>query len=127
MGFCFGGGESFAFAANEPDLNAVVVYYGNAPGGFDVSGDFEASNSLKPLKAAILGFYGGLEQDPWIGKTLAGTELKMKEFGKVYQPHVFEGAEHAFLRAQTGANGANMKATEKAWPLTIAWLRKYTL
>jgi carboxymethylenebutenolidase len=37
-----------------------------------------------------------------------------------------ENAGHGFLRAQTGQNGANMKATEQAWPMTIAFIRKYT-
>jgi len=30
------------------------------------------------------------------------------------------------VRAQTGNDGANMKATEVAWPMTIAWIKKYT-
>jgi dienelactone hydrolase len=38
---------------------------------------------------------------------------------------VFEGAGHGFLRAQTGREGANMKATQKAWPLALAFLRKH--
>jgi dienelactone hydrolase len=33
---------------------------------------------------------------------------------------------HGFLRAQTGQNGANMKATEQAWPMTIAFLKNST-
>jgi dienelactone hydrolase len=49
----------------------------------------------------------------------------MKALGKTYEPHIFDGAAHGFLRAQTGNDGANMKATEQAWPMTVAWLRKY--
>ena len=33
VGYCFGGNQSFAFAVNEPALNAAVVYYGTAPTG----------------------------------------------------------------------------------------------
>ena len=50
----------------------------------------------------------------------------MKELGKTYEPHIFEGAAHGFLRAQSGNDGANMKASEQAWPMTVAWLKKYT-
>ena len=49
----------------------------------------------------------------------------MKELGKVYEPHIFKGAGHAFLSAQSGQNGSNMQATEQAWPLMIAFLRKH--
>jgi dienelactone hydrolase len=56
---------------------------------------------------------------------VAPTEVKMKELGKTYEPHIFDGAAHGFLRAQSGNDGANMKATEQAWPMTVAWLKKY--
>jgi dienelactone hydrolase len=49
----------------------------------------------------------------------------MKELKRTYEPREFAGAAHGFLRAQTGNNGANMKATQEAWPLTVAWIRKY--
>ena len=32
---------------------------------------------------------------------------------------------YGFLRQQTGMNGANMTATQAAWPATISWFRKY--
>jgi carboxymethylenebutenolidase len=72
----------------------------------------------------VLGLYGAV--DPRIVSSIPATEMKMKELGKVYEPHVFEGAAHGFLRAQSGNDGANMKATQEAWPLTIAWIKKYT-
>ena len=50
----------------------------------------------------------------------------MKELGKTSEPHTFENAGHGFLHAQTGQNGANMKDTEHASPMTTAFIRKYT-
>jgi carboxymethylenebutenolidase len=138
VGFCFGGNQSFAMAVAEPSLNAAVVYYGSAPtdappaaGGGRGAGSgapppFVPSDSLMGVKAPVLGLYGGLMQDARIGGTIAATEMKMKELGKVYEPHVFDGAAHGFLRAQTGNDGANMRATQQAWPLTVGWLKKYT-
>ena len=32
VGFCWGGARSFAYAAHQPNLNAAVVFYGEAPG-----------------------------------------------------------------------------------------------
>jgi carboxymethylenebutenolidase len=132
VGFCFGGAQSFAFAVNEPGLNAAVVYYGQAPTDAAPAprgtppGPYEVSERVANVKAPIIGFYGGLMQDARIGNTVAPTEAKMKALSKVYEPHIFDGAAHGFLRAQTGNDGANMKATEQAWPMTVAWLKKYT-
>ena len=137
VGFCFGGNQSFAMAVAEPSLNAAVVYYGTAPtdapaagGGRGAGGGgavaFVPSASLSNVKAPVLGLYGGMMQDARIGNTIAATEMKMKELGKVYEPHVFDGAAHGFLRAQGGNDGANLRATQQAWPLTVGWLRKYT-
>jgi len=38
---------------------------------------------------------------------------------------MYEGAGHGFLRAQSDRDGANLRATEKAWPRMLAFLRKY--
>jgi carboxymethylenebutenolidase len=122
VGFCFGGAQSFALAVEEPGMNAAVVYYGQAPGG---GTPFVPAETLANIKAPVLGLYGGLMEDARIGATIAPTEAKMKALGKTYEPHIFDGAQHGFLRAQTAANGANMKATQQAWPLTVAWIKKY--
>lgn len=161
VGFCFGGNQSFAFAVNEPMLNAAVVYYGTAPtdvvaaprgappagggGGAPAGGGppaeggargqgrgagggatapFMPSDRLANVKAPVLGLYGGA--DARVNASIPATETKMKELGKTYEPHIFDGAAHGFLRAQTGNDGANMKATEQSWPLTLAWIKKYT-
>jgi carboxymethylenebutenolidase len=126
VGFCFGGSQSFAMAVAEPSLNAAVVYYGDAPSaGGGRGAPFVAAASLANIKAPVLGLYGGLKEDARIGATIEPTRMKMKELGKTYDVHIFEGAAHGFLRAQTGNNGANMKATQQAWPLTVAWIKKY--
>ena len=139
IGFCFGGSQSFNMAVNESALNAAIVYYGSAPTDVPApargSGPpatpppppppFVPSDRLASIKAPVLGLYGGLKEDARIGASIAPTEAKMKELGKVYEVHIFEGAAHGFLRAQMGNQGANMRASEQAWPLTVAWIKKY--
>jgi dienelactone hydrolase len=49
----------------------------------------------------------------------------MKRLGKVFEYELYEGAGHGFLRQQTGREGANMRATEKAWSKTLVFLKKY--
>jgi carboxymethylenebutenolidase len=131
VGFCFGGSQSFALAVNEAALNAAIVYYGAAPNDAPPAAQgappppFVAAAAMANIKAPVLGLYGGLKEDARIGNTIAPTQARMKELKKIYEPHVYEGAAHGFLRAQGGNNGANMRASLEAWPLTVAWIKKY--
>ena len=114
IGFCWGGGQSFAYATVQPELNAAVVYYGTPP----------AKDAMEKINAPVLGLYGG--NDNRVTSTVEPTTGQMKQLGKSYTPHVFPGAGHGFLRAQDGQNGANQKAAEQAWPETIAFLKENT-
>jgi carboxymethylenebutenolidase len=111
IGFCWGGTTSFAYATAQPGLNAAVVFYGTSPD----------AASLARIKAPVLGHYGG--DDARVDATIPPAEAEMKKLGKTYEPHVYEGAGHGFLRAQDDRDGANLKATKQAWPRTISFLR----
>ncbi len=47
----------------------------------------------------------------------------MRRLGKAYEPHIYAGAGHGFLRQQEGQGGANLTASQQAWPMTIAFFR----
>jgi carboxymethylenebutenolidase len=113
VGFCWGGSTSFAYAVAQPQLTAAVVYYGTAP---------EDLASLANLHAPVLGLYGG--NDARVDATIEATQAAMRKYGRTYEPHVFDGAGHGFLRAQA-QDGANLRATAQAWPMTLAFLRRY--
>ncbi len=85
VGFCWGGGKSFAFATHRKDLSAAFVFYG--PGPADVTG----------ITAPVYGFYAG--NDARIGATVPDTVVAMKAAGKKYEPITYEGAGHGFMRA----------------------------
>jgi carboxymethylenebutenolidase len=112
IGFCWGGGVSFSYAVHQPKLNAAVVYYGSPP----------ATEQLAKVNAPVLGNYGG--NDARITQTVEPTKKALEALKKTYEPHVYEGAGHGFLRQQSGQNGANQKAANEAWPTTIAFLKK---
>jgi carboxymethylenebutenolidase len=114
VGFCWGGGTSFRYASEQPELNAAVVYYGTSPD----------AAALERVKAPVLGNYGG--NDARVNATIKPAQEKMKQLNKTYEPHVYEGAGHGFLRQQDGQGGANMKATQEAWPATVKFLREHT-
>lgn len=112
IGFCWGGARSFAYAAAQPGLNAAVVYYGTSPEAAD----------LAKIKAPVLGNYGS--DDARVNATVGPAEAEMKKLGKSYEPNTYEGAGHGFLRQQDGRDGANLKATQQAWPKTVAFLKQ---
>jgi len=113
VGFCWGGGVSFEHATHSPSLRASVVYYGTSP----------KTESLSAIRAPVLGLYGG--NDARVDATIPPADSALRSMGKTYSHSIFEGAGHGFLRQQTGMNGANMTATQQAWPATIAWFRRY--
>ena len=112
IGFCWGGSTTFANATAQLNLTAAVVYYGSSP----------SAEALARIQAPVLGLYGG--DDARVNKSIPAAETEMKRLGKSYQPEIFDGAGHGFLRAQEGRDGANMRATEQAWPKTIGFLKR---
>jgi carboxymethylenebutenolidase len=104
MGFCWGGGKSFAYAAHNPDLKAALVFYGSAPD----------DEKLNEVKVPVYGFYGG--NDHRITGQVPRVTEKMKELGKKFEPVVYEGAGHGFMRtgSQQDASEADRKAYEAA-------------
>lgn len=114
IGFCWGGKTSFLYATAQPNLNAAVVYYGAPP----------APEAMAKISAPVLGLYGG--DDARITSTVPDTDTKMKELKKSYEYTIYDGAGHGFLRQQDGKDGANLKASQAAWPKTIEFLKKHT-
>lgn len=108
-GFCWGGGQSFRFATNRPDLRAAFVFYGPPP----------PKEAMARIKAPVYGFYAG--KDERIGATIPKARQEMKALGKTYVPVVYQGAMHGFMRLGQNPNGdepnhaANVKARNEAW------------
>ena len=113
VGFCWGGSTSFQFAANESDLDAAVVYYGSSP----------SREMLGRVEAPVLGLYGG--DDARVNATIPDAVREMRRLGKSFEPHLFDGAGHGFLRQQSGRDGANRAASQTAWPKTVAFFRQH--
>ena len=114
VGFCWGGGASFAYAVDQPDLGAAVSYYGSTP--------TEAEDYAR-ITAPVLGLYGG--DDERVNSTIARAEDAMAGGDSSYEPIIYADAGHGFLRAQEAREGANARATEQAWPRTVAFFREH--
>jgi carboxymethylenebutenolidase len=112
VGYDTGGAYSFRLAAEAPQLNAAVVFYGMPP----------EQTAMAKIKAPVLAFYG--EVDPEFTSTVEPTTAAMKRLGKSFEAHIEPGASHGFMMYQVeGENGA---AIVDAWPRTIAFLSEHT-
>jgi carboxymethylenebutenolidase len=112
VGFCWGGGKSFAFATHRKDLSAAFVFYG--PGPSDVT----------TITAPVYGFYAG--NDARIGATLPATTGAMKAAGKKFDPVTYEGAGHGFMRAGEApdASPANKAAREQGFTRLVTLIKE---
>ena len=70
----------------------------------------------------MLGLYGG--SDARVDATVGPAAREMKRLGKSFEYTMFEGAGHAFARAQDGQSGANLRALQQAWPRMIQFLKQ---
>lgn len=113
-GFCWGGGQSFRFAASGK-VKAAFVFYGTGP---------DSEGEAKKITAPVYGFYAG--NDARVNATLPKTTQAMKEAGKSFEPVTYEGAGHGFMRAGAApdANDGNKKAKEAAWERWKGLLKK---
>jgi len=97
-GYCWGGSQSFLFATNRPSLKAAFVFYGTAPGSNQQGQPFAVDKTaLGRIAAPVYGFYG--ENDMRVDATVAPTSDAAKELKKTFDPVIYAGAAHGFMRA----------------------------
>src|ERR1700730_18893460 len=112
IGFCMGGGYSFRFAGEVPEINGTVVYYGAAP----------SEQIMARIKVPVLGFFG--EDDARVTAAVAPATAAMQKLGKTFDTHIYPHATHGFLEYQDWAG--NPQATSDSWAKTIAYLKERT-
>ncbi len=113
VGFCWGGGTVFQYAIHQPALNAAVVYYGPAP---------QEPALIERIAAPLLGMFG--EDDARVNTTIDPVLAILNKDRTRFTTHMFAGAGHGFLRQQFGRE-ANLRAAERAWPLTLSFFGEH--
>jgi carboxymethylenebutenolidase len=105
-GFCWGGSQTFRFATDRAGLAAAFVFYGGAP---------DDAEALGRIDCPVYGFYG--ERDNRITAGVEEIKAKMTAAGKTYEPVVYDGAGHGFMRSgeTAGEDDPNRKAMAAAW------------
>lgn len=112
IGFCWGGSQTWRLALAGEALVLACPFYGTAPNPADFA----------KLTTAVHGFYGG--NDARVNATLEKTAAGVLAASKIFEPVLYDGAGHAFLRAgeEPDASAANRTAAEQAWTRLLALL-----
>jgi carboxymethylenebutenolidase len=107
-GFCRGGGWAFTYANENPKLKATYSFYGAPPASLE---------QVTKISCPVYGFYG--ENDERVNAGIPKAEELMKAGGKKYEPVIYKGAGHGFMRSGEPANPnvreADKKARDEAW------------
>ena len=111
VGFCWGGSVVGRVATTDPDLDAAVVYYGQAP----------ASEAVPAIKAPLLLHYAGL--DDRINAGVPAFEAALQQSGKTYTLYRYDGVNHAFTD-DTAPARYDAAAATLAWERTLAFFEQ---
>jgi carboxymethylenebutenolidase len=111
VGFCWGGGVVGRVATADPDLDAGVVFYGRTP----------PLDGVAAIQAPLLLHYAGLDER--INADVPAFETALREAGKTFTKHVYEGAQHAFHNDTSQAR-YDEAAAQLAWDRTVAFFRE---
>lgn len=111
VGFCYGGGVLNALAVAYPEMAAGVPFYGRQAAVADVP----------KIQSPLMYQFG--ELDERVNATWPDTEAALKANNKVYEAHIYPGANHGFHNDSTPRYDAEM--AQLAWDRTIGWFKTY--
>src|SRR4051812_39086516 len=105
-GFCWGGGWTLSYANTNSKLKAAYSFYGPIP---------DDASKMSNINCPVYGFYG--ENDERVNAGIPNAEKWMKAAGKRYEPVIYKGAGHGFMREgeMPNANEPSKKARDDAW------------
>lgn len=113
-GFCWGGGRSWEAANAVDGMTESFVFYGTGP---------SIDDGVTGIDGPVYGFYGG--DDERVNATIETTRPLMAKHGKRFDPVIYPGAGHAFMRLgeMPDATEANRKAHDEAWTRWLGLLK----
>lgn len=114
LGFCFGGTQSMYMGTRNPELAAVVIFYGGGP--IQRAADLGSMRQAGP----VLGIYG--EEDGNIPVSQVRNFEDALESRKVeHTVTIYPGVGHAFVKSNTYNSGG---APEEAWNQMVMFLKE---
>jgi carboxymethylenebutenolidase len=110
-GFCWGGGNSFAFVTESKEIAFAMPFYGPPP---PVE---RAGNISVPIRAVFA------ENDQRVNANVEAFAAKMKELGKAFDYKFYPGTGHAFMNF-TGTR-YNEEQSRVAWADVTAFAKGF--
>jgi len=124
-GFCWGGRQTWLYAAHNPQVKAAVAWYGRLVGPTSALNPRHPVDVAGSLKAPVLGLYGAadtgipLDTVEAMKKALAtGSQAARQSSFVVYPeaPHAFHADYRPTFRADPAQDG---------WNRALAWFRQH--
>lgn len=100
IGFCWGGGTVWKYAAANPNVKAAVPCYGPV----------SDTSKLHSVKAPVFAVYG--ENDARVNSAIPGITAVMAAEHREYTPVIYPGTGHGFLKP--GRAGSDTPSADKA-------------
>ena len=106
MGFCWGGARAWDVANTVDGVTVAMPFYGTGP---------TTDEGVTGIEAPVYGFYGG--DDARVNATIETTQALMRKHGKFFEPVLYPGAGHAYMRSgeEDEASVANRTAMQQSW------------
>jgi carboxymethylenebutenolidase len=113
-GFCWGGSRTWDAANTIDGLSIAFPFYGGGP---------STDAAVTGIEAPVYGFYGG--DDERVNATIEPSKVLMAKHGKTFEPVIYPGAGHAFMRLgeMPDATEANRTAYDQAWKRWLSLLK----
>jgi carboxymethylenebutenolidase len=122
IGFCWGGRQSWLYAAHNPDLKAAIAWYGPLGGEPSALKPKNPPDIVGDLKIPVLGLYGG--KDAGItAPQIEAMKDKLAAAGGASKIIVYPDAGHAFHADYRPSY--NKADAEASWKEATAWLKDH--
>ena len=128
-GFCWGGRQTWLYAAHQPKVKAGVAWYGRLVGDSTALTPRHPLDVAAQLKAPVLGLYGGadtgiaLDTVERMKAALAAAGAQGNAAAGASQFVVYPDAPHAFHADYRPS--FRKDAAEDGWKRALAWLRQH--
>lgn len=114
MGFCYGGGKALQYSLRNDELAGTGVFYGALESDPTI---------LRTLPGPVLGIFGALDEAP-SPEQVARFEAGLAAAGIDHEVKIYDGVGHAFVTDMAAIQRGG--APGEAWAQFVAWLARVT-
>lgn len=121
-GFCWGGRQTWLYAAHNPALKAGAAWYGRLQGEAGANTPRQPLDVVAQLHAPVLGLYGGLDKGIPL-ESVDKMKAALRAAGKPSEIVVYPEADHGFNADYRPTY--NAAAAADAWRRMLQWFKQH--